>query len=620
MAWNILLTSLSAAENDPPLRYFSMQKEFGFDYCDALLDTEAGIKAVLARHRIDEIIVIGGTGSLDEKDELDSVSIRQGSSLYSEDRASYSTYRLLRYRIAQYADELNSDQKAEEELLPGDVREKLARFLQEYPEKNNGLENKKFNRLFDTLAQSDQSYEDCFDALWKAFPELADHPGPCIRWIKNYLYTEMKPTSKLELLPANEETRIRLIPADSIDEGAEWVNFMMNTEKSIVDGREDINLFVCLNSDDAADTFVVINMLDILVSMPESGIRLMQIYTLRNLQRRMTGVIRNDTQGFGITELFHAIRAFLHYGKADMIAKIWEKSGERNESISGMVYAMRHVDVGLSMCNMTEVEGGILRLRNLFRDEKFWKESGYYGMLFSVIAESVREDYGALLEGDGSIPFIELVKWAYRHQFYQQTLTLIESRAPEELVRSGVFYYCDDGKQKQQVTELLAKERLELRPNEFYKMDQIDHYFIKTYNRSGTRGMGSRDDDPQRLYATLRTQSVKNTNPSLITGFTACDSTETLQNILFAYYHIGYVRNKISHADTEAFADTRLVVSDSDESAALIWMKDAIDYFIDSYEKAMEEVRDKNPQVVLITGDEVRRAAERMKRERPRND
>ena len=119
MAWNILLTSLSAAENDPPLRYFSMQKEFGFDYCDALLDTEAGIKAVLARHRIDEIIVIGGTGSLDEKDELDSVSIRQGSSLYSEDRASFSTYRLLRYRIAQYADELNSDQKAEEELLPG---------------------------------------------------------------------------------------------------------------------------------------------------------------------------------------------------------------------------------------------------------------------------------------------------------------------------------------------------------------------------------------------------------------------------------------------------------------------------------------------------------------------
>ena len=64
MAQNILLTSLSAAGNDLPLRYFSFQKEFGFDYCDALLDAEAGIKAVLARYDIDEIIVIGGDGSV----------------------------------------------------------------------------------------------------------------------------------------------------------------------------------------------------------------------------------------------------------------------------------------------------------------------------------------------------------------------------------------------------------------------------------------------------------------------------------------------------------------------------------------------------------------------------
>ena len=277
---------------------------------------------------------------------------------------------------------------------------------------------------------------------------------------------------------------------------------------------------------------------------------------------------------------------------------------------------MRHVDVGLSMCNMTEVEGGILRLRNLFRDEKFWRESGYYGMLFSVIAESVREDYGALLEGDGGIPFIELVKWAYRHQFYQQTLTLIESRAPEELVRSGVFYYCDDGKQKQQVTELLAKERLELRPNEFYKMDQIDHYFIKTYNRSGTRGMGSRDDDPQRLYATLRTQSVKNTNPSLITGFTACDSTETLQNLLYSYYHIGAVRNKINHAETDAVTRNRPEVPENKESAVLSWMKESIDFFIDSYEKAMAEVETKQPHIVIISGEEVRKTANQMKYDR----
>ena len=616
MARNILLTSLSAAEHDLPLRYFGMEKEFGFDYCSALLDAEAGIKAVLARHSIDEVIVIGAADAYDERDERNAVRLGDGSSLYSEDRMSFSSYRLLRYRLAQYADELNLDEEAEEKLLPEEMREKLTRFVREYQEKSPELKEAKFNRLFDAISQSGQAYEDFRNAFAAAFPELREYQGSCIRWIKNYLYGEMKSSAKLEPAPVNTDTIIRFVPEESVEEGGQWVDSMMAMEKSIVEDREDINLYVSLNSDDAADTFIVINLLELLVSMQESRIRLQKIYTVRSLQRRVAGMIRDDTEGFGVTELFHALHSFLNYGKADRVVKIWEKSGERNESIAAMVYAMRRVDVGLSMCNIPEVEGGILRLRRLFRDEAFWRETGRYGMGFSVLAESIREDYGVLLEGDGDIPFIEMVKWAYRHQFYQQTLTLIESRAPENLVKSGIFYYCGDEKKKEQVIQLLVKQRQMLKPYEYYKMDEIDHYFIKTYNRAGTRGMGGRDDDPQRVYASLRAKSLENTDPSMITGLSACSSAEMLEDILFAYYHIGQVRNKISHADAEAMAGVRLMVSESDEISALVWMKDSIDYFIDRYEKAMADVQTKKPQVVRITADEVRTAAEHVRRDR----
>ena len=435
-------------------------------------------------------------------------------------------------------------------------------------------------------------------------------------WVKNYLYSELKPSAKLELLPVNEEVRIGFIPEEQMEESGQWVDSMLTMEKSIAYGEEDINLYVSLNSDNAADTFIIMNMLDILVSMPGSGVRLKKIFTVRSRQRSLTGLIRDDTDGYGVTELIHATRAFLNYGRADMIVDIWKKSGEQNESIARMIYAMRHVDDGLSMCNIPEVEEGILRLRELFRAEKTWREIGYYGMLFGVIAESIREDYGVLLEGDGSIPFIDLVKWAYRHRFYQQTLTLIESKAPEVLVKSGMFYYCSDEKNREQVTQLFAKQRQGLKPYEYYKIDNVDHYFIKTYDRGATRGMGNRGEDPQRVYAAMRSRSVGNEDSSKITGYTACDSMETLQNLLFAYYHIGVVRNKINHAEADAMTDTRLIVSESDESAALVWMKESIDYFISSYEKAVSEVKDKNPQVVLITGDEVRKAAERMKYEK----
>ena len=616
MARNILLTSLSAAENDLPVRYFAVRKEFGFDYCDALLDAEAGIKAFLARNVLDEIIIIGGPDTYKEGDNLDIVSLRNEGSLYSKDRTSFSTYELLRYRLSLYADELSPDVKTENDLLPEEVREKLVRFITDFMEKNEELKDKKLNRLFDALSQNSETYESFRDALSKAFPEFRDNFGAFMQWAKRYLYAELKPSAKLELLQVNEKVRIRFIPETRISEHGQWGSSMVTMKNSIIKDDEDINLYISLNSEDAADTFYVINLLDILVSLPKSSVHLKKILTVRSQQRSMAGIIRDDTDGFSVAELFHAIRSFLTYGKADMIVNIWEKSGVHNERISKMVYAMRHVDVGLSMCNIPEVEGGILSLRKLFSSESFWQEAGLKGMTFNVIAESIREDYGSLLEGNGDIPFIELVKWAYRHQFYQQTLTLIESKAPEKIVKTGMFYYCGDENTAEQVTRLLAQQRLELKPYEYYKMDEIEYYFVKTYERSRTRGMGAKGEDPQHVYAVLRTQSVENEDPSRITGLTACDSTETLQNLLFAYYHTADVRNKISHAIASAMAETRLMRSDSDEISALSWMKDSIDYFIACYEKAEAEVLGKTPNIITITGDMVRKAAEKMKHEK----
>ena len=606
-------------ETGLPARYFSVQNESGPAYFDALLDAEAGIKAVLSRYEIDEVIVIGGAGSWDEGDDQGPVALRHGSTLQPSDKSPLSTYGLLQYRIAQYAAGPAHERKEGDEKLPEETREKLIRFIGEFRERNTDLKTGELSRLFDELAQNDRLCENFWKELFEACPELSGDQHICKQWVKGYLYAELDPSSKPGLLPACEGTCLRFIPEAEFEDGGQWVDNLMTMEKSIVEDTEDIDLYVTLNSDDAADTFIVLNMLDILISMPESSVRLKKIFTVRSLQRRMAGIVRDDTEGFGVTELFHAIRAFLNYGKADMIMDIWKKSGADNESIEGMVYAMRDVDVGLSMCNMTEVERGILRLRELFKSEKFWRESGYYGMLFSLIAESIREDYGVLLEGDGDISFIEMVKWAYRHQFYQQTLTLIESDTPENLVGSGIFYYCDDEANADHVTQLFAQQRLKLRPYEYYKIDQIDHYFIKSYDRAYARGKGAKGEDPQHVYAVLRTRTVGKQNPSLITGYTACDSLETLQDALFAYYHVGALRNKISHADSKSMERWNREGPDSDENSALARMKDSIELFIESYEKAMAEVQGRDPHVVIITGDDVRRTAESMKESMKRN-
>ena len=53
---------------------------------------------------------------------------------------------------------------------------------------------------------------------------------------------------------------------------------MMKMQKSIVEDNEEVNLYVLLNSDDAADTYIVINTLDILVTMPGSGAHLKKLF------------------------------------------------------------------------------------------------------------------------------------------------------------------------------------------------------------------------------------------------------------------------------------------------------------------------------------------------------
>ena len=67
-------------------------------------------------------------------------------------------------------------------------------------------------------------------------------------------------------------------------------------------------------------------------------------------------------------------------------------------------------------------------------------------------------------------------------------------------------------------------------------------------------------------------------------------------------------------------AERRLNVSESEISYAMVIMRESIEYFIRSYEKALEEVQGKNPKILSISSDDVRNAADRMRRERGHDD
>ena len=122
------------------------------------------------------------------------------------------------------------------------------------------------------------------------------------------------------------------------------------------------------------------------------------------------------------------------------------------------------------------------------------------------------------------------------------------------------------------------------------------------------------------MYAALRAKSIENKDPSKITGHTICGNIDTVQNVLYAYFHLGNVRNKISHSDSDAMTERRLIVSENDVSFAMLLMKQSIEYFIMSYEKDIEETKGKDPKIIFISSDDIRKAADIIKRARNQNE
>ncbi|MBP3853126.1 MAG: hypothetical protein J6D18_00995, partial [Erysipelotrichaceae bacterium] len=422
----------------------------------------------------------------------------------------------------------------------------------------------------------------------------------------------LKDTGKLELLPGNEDVRVCFVPSDLRDDENRPVENVHLLMKDILATEGTVDLYVALNNDNVTDTFVLMNIVDIIKSMPGDRIRLKKVITTTNDRDAFVNIIKDDTSDFAITNLVSAIQAFLKYGKVDLFLDYWKNTGLENPLVDSVIYAMRRIDTGISLCNVQEIEDGIVQLRQLM-NEDFNGKNDYNTRLFELIAEEIRQDYGPLLEGD-KVEFIELVKWSYRKKFYQQTLTFIEAKAPKGIVSKGWYYYLNDEEDKEHVTDLFAKIRSKMRPFEYYKINDLDHYFVKLYHRDMVNTTG-KPKAAQRRFAQYRISDLDNTDEESITAYTKLQDREILENLLFSYYWASIVRNNTNHADAKEGEDDRLIVDKSDVGLRLAMIEEAVQYFLDCWEKA-EEQNVSDPDVLRIDPFEVKRKSQKMKKDR----
>lgn len=615
-----MITSLRKRDVKDGLQYFCFSDGEKNEYCDALTSAEAGSKYILANHKIDTILAFGSELSNVRDNNLGSMTLNEGSELYSVDVKDMSSFSLYRYRLAEYLDELNAEIQDVRELLEEEhqkaAEEVIRRF---FNEKANESGSHKFNRFFDRLFRDDALRAEFEKTLRDSAFETGADPDKYLNWTWNYIYKELRDTSKMHILDCNEDVKVTFISTgDGDDNEKTFTDLLLNSLEHInsisdYDGDE-VEIYLCTQNDNARDTFILTSLMETIRSVPDSRAQIVRIILTDAPSSKMVEAITDDTGKLGVYQLLSATRAFLRYGKTDLLLDFRDASGIHNPEINRMLYAMRNIDVGISLCDITDIERGIARLREIFADDHKITGDSFVEKYFNIIATGIRQDYGPLLSGD-RIDFIELVKWAYRKGFWQQTLTLIESRAPRDFVNKGIYYYCDSEEDRGSVVEKLGKIYYDLKPFEKYKLDDVEHYYIKFYSR--WRSPHPKDNKEFQLeYSRIRMEELDTDDESLIRAHTVCPDRDALKDLLFAYYYLGDVRNATNHAEDE-FSGFTSIMDDADVSDRMNLITQAVDYFIHCYDKVtgLIAANDTDAQIIKIDTSELADYAKSLRRE-----
>lgn len=608
---NILITTLGhfLLDRQTPF-YFYFDNGTEKMYCDGISIPEAGAKYILAREHIDEIIVIGDGATCEPGDEIRPIPLSDPNDYSVHDINKMSEYAFFRYRLSQYRDNIDleglgvlesaaSIEPARGEELASRYSDFCDALKKLHPEYRPGTE---FCYLSEDKA--------VVDLIYQKMGTLSDSE---IQWLKRYAYMAMSKEKKLQPLDSNASLTVSFIPTE-VGESGNIENIPAIVQKISLDRESKVNLYMDMQSMGSSNGFILISLLSTLSKDEKRKLSVKEIISTQYDGSRLANPIDNsDKKRYDISNFVSGINAFVEYGKVSIIREYWENCGIDCERIRAMLQGMTYVDAGISLCNIDTLEAGVKKLRDVFATPTPDNLPQLEADLFAVLEKTIRDDYGKLLETENdAISMLELAKWSYRKKFYQQTLTIIESRIPDEMAAKGLLYYAKDEESRKAAAKALKIAWLNSAPYMRWQFGDMEHYFIKTYNRSAMDSVRPASDKDS-VYAHCRVISLTKP-PEENRGFMRAysvidDKPELLERLLLTYYRTSKVRNKLNHS-----ASVQLSQSASDDPyyvEILESVKNSITVFFDVYQEALDAASERkkingNAEIRKVTLDDLK--------------
>lgn len=156
-----------------------------------------------------------------------------------------------------------------------------------------------------------------------------------------------------------------------------------------------------------------------------------------------TGTILKQDAEFIMFDFVSGINEFTNYGRIDSLQRYFEMHSGQSETkdvnAKILLNTITKIAESIQTCQITEFKEGLNELSAFYKRRQSQKiDNDSYLRLF---IDNIEHDYDELLKPNHST--LDEIEWCLNKGFYQQCLTLIEGRIPQDLRRHKIMNYND---------------------------------------------------------------------------------------------------------------------------------------------------------------------------------
>ena len=321
----------------------------------------------------------------------------------------------------------------------------------------------------------------------------------------------------------------------------EVVETITSMKKSDNEEDEEIKLYLDMQGGARTAVFVINAVVNMLQS--QKHISLERSYAITFSFDNWINEIRDETMANHVLELVSGMDEFLNYGKANKFQQYYKhykkmKYGDETVAIAedALINNINEIAETISLCNVNGMYAALDSLKNeiLIYNAKDEKEKE---PIFKSFANNLESNYSKIWNVDRKAT--DVIQWCMEKELYQQALTVCESKFPIQLVDEGIVYYCRNQQEKGTKIQELSEWKNSVPPNERYKLNDVDHFFIKNYKFN--KNAGKRYKQIMNLLRNGKLFSLYNYNRINE------DGSNVLQLLLKKYFGLCDLRNNVNH-------------------------------------------------------------------------